>query len=73
MPKSYKYKNDTSKKLHYGLIAQEFEQLYPELISMTTMNGNAVKGINYLELIPILIGKIKLMEKEIEELKAKNL
>lgn len=68
-PVQYIYKNDLSKKQHYGLIAQEVEKIYPNLVSND--NVSKYKSINYIELIPILIGKIKLLEEEILQLKLK--
>jgi hypothetical protein len=68
---------------HYGLIAQEVEQVFPELVSSNTHPSTAesrdekssdppieYKGVNYSELIPILIEAIKEQQQEIEELKS---
>jgi len=64
-PKEFTYKENPSQK-HYGFIAQDFEQIYPELVSNSVMG---YKTINYLELIPLLVSKINSMQKEIDELK----
>lgn len=55
-------------KLHYGLIAQELQQVCPELVYE---NADGLLSINYLEIIPILIEAIKEQQVEIEELKNK--
>ncbi len=58
--------NNNANVLHYGFIAQEFEQQFPELVTMKpdkTMKN--VKAINYLEIIPFLVHKIQLMQEEI--------
>ena len=55
-------------KLHYGLIAQELQQVCPELVYE---NSNGLLSINYLEIIPILIEAIKEQQVEIDELKTK--
>ena len=71
-PCEYTYKNDNKKQLHFGFIAQEFEKVIPELIfsKPDTSNKNSnLKAINYLEIIPLLVNKIQLMQKEIDELK----
>jgi hypothetical protein len=68
-PKSYNYIHDETKKQHFGFIAQELEILFPELVTISTAYDTEIKGINYIELIPIMIGKMKMMEQEIEELK----
>ncbi len=64
--KTYTLKKDDDKKQHYGLIAQEVEKLYPELVS--TDNDN-IKSINYIELIPLLLEKIKSQDIQINEIK----
>ena len=51
---------------HFGLIAQELELIYPNLV----VDLGNTKGINYMELIPILIRGIQDQQKEIEDLKA---
>jgi hypothetical protein len=65
-PVEFKYKND--QKIHYGLIAQEVEILFPELV--TTLEAD-YKAVNYAEFIPIMLKKIKLLNHEINELKEK--
>jgi len=64
-PKQYNYKADESKQIHYGMIAQEIEQYFPELV----LNESNVRSVNYLELIPIMIVRMKTMQKEIDDLK----
>jgi hypothetical protein len=65
-PVEYKLKTDTKRKKHYGLIAQDVEEVYPELISDSNLG---FKTVNYMELIPLLLLKMKNMQKEIDELK----
>lgn len=72
IPKSYQYISDEEKKEHFGLIAQQVENVYPELVTKCLDNDNEIMGINYIELIPLLIGKIKLMEQEIQQLKLRT-
>ena len=55
-------------KLLEELIALEKE--FPELVSIKPDKNLAnIKAINYLEIIPLLVNKIQLMQKEIDELK----
>ncbi len=73
-PKKYNFKSDEVKKERYGIIAQELEEYFPELIANTGIedkdnNIQSIKSVNYLELIPIMIVKMKNMQKEIDELK----
>jgi hypothetical protein len=65
-PVEYKYIYDVDKKRHFGLIAQEVENIFPQLV---TTNHEGFKNVNYIELIPILLSKIKDMNSEINNLK----
>ena len=69
-PSSFEFKDDPSKRIHYGFIASEFELEYPELIHYKPDNKySKLKSINYLEIIPLLVHKIQKMQCEIDELK----
>lgn len=48
---------------HYGLIAQELQQLYPELVKESQ---EGYLTINYLEIIPLLIRSIQELNAKIE-------
>lgn len=65
-PVKFKFKNDSKHKNHFGLIAQELETVYPELVSN---NSIGFKTVNYIELIPIVISQIKTMQKDMDILK----
>jgi hypothetical protein len=60
------YKDDISKKENLGLIAQEVEMVFPELIET---NNDGILGVRYTELIPVLIEAIKEQQEQIKELK----
>lgn len=66
------WKYDTDAKelqgVHYGLLAQEVEKVYPELVYKRGDN----LSINYTELIPLLIMKVQELSMEVEMLKAQN-
>jgi hypothetical protein len=68
-PVEFEYKNEQNKKKHYGLIAQDVEKIYPELVSSNIMG---YKTVNYLELIPIMLSRMQSMQEEIDDLKNKN-
>ena len=73
-PKKYTFIDDTTKKTHYGLIAQDVEKHYPLLVSEidNVLDNNAdtkIKTVNYMELIPIMIRKMQNMQHEIDQLK----
>lgn len=53
-------------KKHIGLIAQELQKLYPELVE-ESQDGHL--AINYLEMVPILIQAIQELKQELDEMK----
>jgi len=66
----FTFKSDPAKKLHYGFIAQEFEEHFPELVLPKIDKDVAnLKAINYLEMVPLLVYQIQRMQKEIDDLK----
>jgi len=67
-PVTFSFKSDLQKKIHFGFIAQEIEKIYPELVGN---NNLGYKSINYTEMIPLLLAKMKIMQNEIDELKTK--
>jgi hypothetical protein len=69
-PSQFTFKSDSTQHIHYGFIAQDFENEFPELVSVKPDKDMAnIKAINYLEIIPLLVSKIQTMQKEIDELK----
>jgi len=87
-PKKYRYDKEAHKGVslprgeHYGLIAQEVEEVLPELVGDLYHAGKprlnddepaeesfGYKGINYTELIPILVQAIKEQQRTIDEMK----
>ena len=51
------------KKKHFGLIAQDLQKVYPDLVYE---NDNGYLSINYTELIPLLIQSIKELKEEVD-------
>ena len=70
-PIQYTFKSDIKKdkQIHYGFIAQDFETFFPELVTIKPDKKENIKAINYLEILPLLVGKIQKMQNEIDELK----
>ena len=62
-PKTYKFIGND--KTRYGLIAQEVEAVLPELVN----DRHESKAINYVELVPFLIGAVQQLKQEIEWLR----
>ena len=65
-PVTYSFKSDIQKKIHHGFIAQDVEKIFPNLVSNNVLG---YKTVNYIELMPIIISKMKSMQNEIDELK----
>ena len=63
--KAFPDKNFSTDK-QMGVVAQEVEKIYPELVS-TDKDG--YKSVNYIGLIPVMIESIKEQQKQIDELK----
>lgn len=54
-------------RIHFGLSAQELQEIYPNLV----MEGqDGYLAINYIELIPLLIRSIQDLKQELNELKS---
>lgn len=65
--KTIHFSNDIDfNKRHYGLIAQDVQKLFPELVEES---GDGYLSVNYMELIPILIQAVQDLSSEVEELK----
>ena len=56
----------TASQIHFGLSAQELQEIYPELV-VEGQDGNF--GINYIELVPILIRSIQELKQELDAVK----
>jgi Chaperone of endosialidase len=50
----------------YGLIAQEVENIFPEIVK--TIDDKGYKGVDYVKLIPVLIEAIKEQQTQIDKL-----
>ena len=57
---------DLLQKKHYGLIAQELQDIYPDLVYE---GGDGFLSVNYVELIPLLIESIQSLKQEVDQLK----
>jgi F0F1-type ATP synthase epsilon subunit len=67
-PVSFYWKDENmDKEKHFGFVAQEVEEVLPELVRQ---DSQGKKTLNYNELIPYLVRAIQEQQKEIEELKA---
>ena len=73
-PVKYNFINDASKKERYGLLAQDVEKTFPELVDTIydTIRQTEIKTVNYIDLIPIMLNKMKHMQTEIDILKSEK-
>jgi hypothetical protein len=73
-PKKYTYKDDEKQKMHYGFIAQEVEEHLPSLVNTISTSIDdeefSIKSVNYLEMIPLLLLKIKDLQRQVDSLVA---
>jgi hypothetical protein len=58
--KTYTMKRDATQKQKIGVLAQDIEKVFPELV----VEHNGIKSVNYQGLVPVLINSIK--EQQIE-------
>jgi hypothetical protein len=69
-PIVFSWKTDETNKENLGLIAQEVEEVFPQIVD-TQNDEIKTKGVRYTELIPVLIKAIQEQQQQIDELKAK--
>ena len=70
-PVTWHWKKDhDDPRLQHGFIAQEVEQVIPELVSLDTWeDGTERKFLSTKEMIPYLVAAIQEQQREIEELR----
>jgi hypothetical protein len=69
-PVTFRYKQDPQAIKQYGLVAEEVEQVYPELVTYGA--DGKLETVRYQQLIPMLLNELQRQQREIEELKAEN-
>ena len=66
-PVTFTMKNDNTKHKQWGLIAEEVQEIYPELVN-SDEDGNPY-SVRYLDLIPMLLKEVQILRKEVDALK----
>jgi hypothetical protein len=66
-PVTFIMKNDPTKHKQWGLIAEEVQDIYPELVNPDE-NGDPY-SVRYLDLIPMLLKEVQTLRKELDVLK----
>jgi trimeric autotransporter adhesin len=67
-PVSFKYKSDASGTTQYGLIAEEVDKVYPELVIRD--DTGTIQGVHYEELAPILLSEVQQQRQELSDARA---
>ena len=74
-PCEYTFKDDESQRIHYGFIAQEIKEVFPQLVSTKPKENKGKEGesedmvVNLLEMVPFIVQKMKHMQKELDNAK----
>jgi hypothetical protein len=66
-PVTFRYKSDPSGTLQYGLVAEEVERVYPELVTYGT--DGTVQSVRYLEFTALLLNQL---QKQAAQLRSKD-
>jgi Chaperone of endosialidase len=69
-PVAFRYKNGSSATLQYGLVAEEVERVYPELV--TRGSDGKVQSVRYLEFTALLLNELQKQASENKELSREN-
>ena len=64
-PVTFAYKDEAPSTTHYGLIAEEVAQVYPELVTRTA--AGEVQTVKYQELIVMLLNELQRQRHEFQE------
>ncbi len=69
-PVTYQWKDEPGGPRHYGLIAQEVLEVLPEAVYVPE-NPEDLLGLNYSQLVPVLIRSIQEQQAQIEALESR--
>ncbi|MDG5491223.1 tail fiber domain-containing protein [Psychroserpens sp. SPM9] len=67
---SYNMIDDEDKKREYGVIAQDVQKMFPEMVSVVD-EEHGYLGVSYIQLIPVLLEALKEQQKIIENQNSK--
>ena len=66
-PETLQLKTDASRTRQYGLIAEEVDKIYPELVIRD--GTGKIQGIRYEELAPMLLNEVQQQRRDVDQLK----
>jgi hypothetical protein len=69
-PVTFRYKDDPSETLQYGLVAEEVARVYPELVTRGT--DGKLESVRYLEFTALLLNELQKQTRENKELGRAN-
>jgi phage shock protein A len=64
-PVSFHLKSDPKGALQYGLIAEEVDKVYPELVIRD--EKGTIQGVRYEELAPMLLTEVQQLQRELQK------
>ncbi len=67
---TYNMIDDPESKLHHGVLAQEVQKVYPDMVGVFDKEGHL--SVDYTQLVPILVEAVKELKAENEALKTEN-
>ena len=67
---SFKMKGDPKQTVEYGVVAQDVQKVFPELVRQ--MDDSGTLGVSYIGLFAPVIESIKALSEENDELRARN-
>ena len=69
-PVRYNFIADKTKDPHLGLLAQEVEEVIPEVVK-TGDDANKTKAVDYVSLVPVLIRALQEQQQQLDQYKQK--
>ena len=66
---TFRYQGDNSAHLHHGVIAQEVEAVYPELV---VRRADGTLAVKYEELTPVLLSAVKTLDAQLQSERDRN-
>jgi hypothetical protein len=66
-PVTFQLKNDTLRTRQYGLIAEEVDKIYPELVIRD--GTGKIQGVRYEELAPMLLNEVQQQRRDVDQLR----
>lgn len=70
-PKTYSMKADPKKRTQMGLIAQEVQEHFPNLVNKVSDDENAMLALDYSKFVPMLLSAVQELAGQVQELRAK--